>query len=335
MQGADEEVLLIEDTLSNHTDLTDNEPVLYEVRKQLMREMSTMSSEGEGQGRPVARRRLDSSEKTVQATEAKATGALTQEEKAETGTVKLSVFWDYAKAVGPYTTLVICFLYMCQSAAAIGASVWLSAWSNEASMDRRQNTTSLRLGVYATLGILQGLLVMMSALTMAVGGMQAARLLHHSLLHNKMHSPQSFFDTTPSGRILNRFSKDIYVIDEVLAPTILMLFNSLFNSLSTLVVIVASTPLFAVVIVPLAVLYTFAQRFYVATSRQLKRLESVSRSPIYSHFSETVTGTSVIRAYCRSQDFKVLSDMKVDANQKSCYPYIASNRSEWPCCPIL
>lgn len=69
------------------------------------------------------------------------------------------------------------------------------------------------------------------------------------------------------------------------------------------------------------------QRFYVATSRQLKRLESISRSPIYSHFSETVTGSSVIRAYGRSQDFKAISDAKVDANQRSCYPYIASNRS--------
>lgn len=69
------------------------------------------------------------------------------------------------------------------------------------------------------------------------------------------------------------------------------------------------------------------QRFYVATSRQLKRLESISRSPIFSHFSETVTGTSVIRAYGRVQDFKVLSDTKVDSNQKSTYPYIASNRS--------
>lgn len=70
------------------------------------------------------------------------------------------------------------------------------------------------------------------------------------------------------------------------------------------------------------------QRFYVATSRQLKRLESVSRSPIYSHFSETVTGSSVIRAYGRSQDFETINDAKVDTNQKSCYPYIASNRSE-------
>lgn len=58
---------------------------------------------------------------------------------------------------------------------------------------------------------------MLSAITMAVGGVQAARLLHQALLHNKMRSPQSFFDTTPSGRILNRFSKDIYVIATMLS----------------------------------------------------------------------------------------------------------------------
>ncbi|XP_027481055.2 canalicular multispecific organic anion transporter 2 isoform X7 [Zalophus californianus] len=98
------------------------------------------------------------------------------------------------------------------------------------------------------------------------------------------------------------------------------------SSLATLVVIVASTPLFTVVALPLAVFYVLMQRFYVATSRQLKRLESISRSPIYSHFSEMVTGSSVIRAYGRSQDFKAISDAKVDTNQRSCYAYIASNR---------
>ncbi|XP_041520483.1 ATP-binding cassette sub-family C member 3 isoform X2 [Microtus oregoni] len=326
LQDADEEVLLVEDTLSTHTDLTDNEPSMYEVRKQFMRQMSSMSSEGESQNRPVPKRHMNPSEKETQVMKAKETGALITEETAETGNVKMNVFWDYAKSVGLYTTLAICLLYAGQSAAAIGANVWLSAWSNDAVVDGRQNNTSQRLGVYAALGILQGLLVMLSAFTMVVGSVQAARLLHAALLHNKIRSPQSFFDTTPSGRILNRFSKDIYVIDEVLAPTILMLFNSFFISISTLVVIVASTPLFLVVVLPLAVLYGFVQRFYVATSRQLKRLESISRSPIFSHFSETVTGTSVIRAYGRIEDFKVLSDRKVDTNQKSSYPYIASNR---------
>ncbi|NXT86953.1 MRP3 protein, partial [Anhinga rufa] len=169
-------------------------------------------------------------------------------------------------------------------------------------------------------------IVLICSFTLAMGGINAARTLHAALLENKFHTPQSFYDTTPTGRIINRFSKDIYVIDEVIPPTILMFLGTFFTSLSTMIVIIASTPLFAVVIVPLAILYFFVQRFYVATSRQLKRLESVSRSPIYSHFSETVSGASVIRAYRRVKSFVDISDLKVDENQKSYYPGIVSNR---------
>lgn len=70
--------------------------------------------------------------------------------------VKMNVFWDYAKAVGVCTALVICLLYAGQSAAAIGANIWLSAWTNEAVVAGKQNNTSQWLGVYASLGILQG-----------------------------------------------------------------------------------------------------------------------------------------------------------------------------------
>uniref|UniRef100_A0A4W5LCT3 ABC-type glutathione-S-conjugate transporter n=1 Tax=Hucho hucho TaxID=62062 RepID=A0A4W5LCT3_9TELE len=250
---------------------------------------------------------------------------LIQAETAETGRVS-RVFWEYAKAVGPLLSLVICFLYGCQSAAAIGANVWLSQWTNDAAQNVTQENVSMRVGVYAALGFAQGLLVMVSSFTLAMGNIGAARKLHYALLDNKFHTPQSFFDTTPIGRVINRFSKDIYVIDEALPSTVLMFLGTFFSSLSTMIVIVASTPIFAVVIAPLAFIYIFVQRFYVATSRQLKRLESVSRSPIYSHFSETVTGSSVIRAYGRHNAFVLMSDMKVDENQKSYYPGIVSNR---------
>ncbi|KFO11952.1 Canalicular multispecific organic anion transporter 2, partial [Balearica regulorum gibbericeps] len=251
---------------------------------------------------------------------------LIQAETTETGTVKLTVFWQYVKAVGPVISLVICFLYCCQNAAAIGANVWLSDWTNEPVINGTQHNTAMRIGVYAALGLLQGLIVLICSFTLAMGGVNAARTLHAALLENKFHTPQSFYDTTPTGRIINRFSKDIYVIDEVIPPTILMFLGTFFTSLSTMIVIIASTPLFAVVIVPLAILYFFVQRFYVATSRQLKRLESVSRSPIYSHFSETVSGASVIRAYRRVKSFVDISDLKMDENQKSYYPGIVSNR---------
>uniref|UniRef100_A0AAQ5YZ93 ATP-binding cassette, sub-family C (CFTR/MRP), member 3 n=1 Tax=Amphiprion ocellaris TaxID=80972 RepID=A0AAQ5YZ93_AMPOC len=251
---------------------------------------------------------------------------LIQAETAETGRVKTKVYLEYAKAVGPLLSVLICFLYGCQSAASIGANVWLSQWTNDASSNQTQENVHMRVGVYAALGIAQGILVMISSFTLAMGNIGAARKLHFNLLENKVHTPQSFFDTTPIGRIINRFSKDIYVIDEALPATVLMFLGTFFVSLSTMIVIVSSTPIFAVVIAPLAFVYIFVQRFYVATSRQLKRLESVSRSPIYSHFSETITGSSVIRAYGRHNAFVLMSDMKVDENQKSYFPGIVSNR---------
>ncbi|XP_053309482.1 ATP-binding cassette sub-family C member 3 [Spea bombifrons] len=323
----EEEVLLAEETLSNHTDLVDNEPVANEARKKFLRQISVLSSEGESFHTTSMRRRI-CERKMSETMSAKKPPVekLIQAETTETGTVKMTVFWQYIKAVGLVVSFFICFLYACQNAAAIGANVWLSAWTNEPVINGTQQNTQMRVGVYAALGLLQGLLVMTSSFTLAIAGIGAARKLHAGLLVNKLHTPQSFYDTTPIGRIINRFSKDIYVIDEVIPPTFLMFLATFFTSLSTTIVIVSSTPLFAVVIIPLAFIYFFVQRFYVATSRQLKRLESVSRSPIYSHFSETVTGASVIRAYGRQSSFISLSDGKVDENQKSYYPGIVSNR---------
>uniref|UniRef100_A0A671LLL1 Canalicular multispecific organic anion transporter 2-like n=1 Tax=Sinocyclocheilus anshuiensis TaxID=1608454 RepID=A0A671LLL1_9TELE len=324
----EEEEEFPDDALSNHTDMVDNEPVVNEARRQFMRQMSIMSNDPENPKKMSRRRRCSERRHPESPSEKKELKVekLIQAETTETGRVKLKVYWEYAKAVGPLLSLFICVLYGCQSATSIGANVWLSEWTNDALLNRTQDRVHMRVGVYAALGISQGVLVMFSSFTLALGKIQAARKLHQTLLDNKFHTPQSFFDTTPIGRIINRFSKDIYVIDEVLPSTVLMFLGTFFASLSTMIVIIFSTPIFALVIGPLALIYFFVQRFYVATSRQLKRLESVSRSPIYSHFSETVTGTSVIRAYGRNTAFVLLSDMKVDENQKSYYPGIVSNR---------
>uniref|UniRef100_A0A674BJY3 Canalicular multispecific organic anion transporter 2-like n=1 Tax=Salmo trutta TaxID=8032 RepID=A0A674BJY3_SALTR len=325
----DDEEDFPDDALSNHTDMVDNEPVVNEAKRQFIRQISIISGDLENPKSRSVRKRLCSERKHAESDPEKKlpkVEKLIQAETAETGRVKSKVFWEYAKAVGPLLSLFICFLYGCQSAAAIGANVWLSQWTNDAAQNVTQENVSMRVGVYAALGMAQGLLVMVSSFTLAMGNIGAARKLHYALLDNKFHTPQSFFDTTPIGRVINRFSKDIYVIDEALPSTVLMFLGTFFSSLSTMIVIVTSTPIFAVVIAPLAFIYIFVQRFYVATSRQLKRLESVSRSPIYSHFSETVTGTSIIRAYGRHNAFVLMSDMKVDENQKSYYPGIVSNR---------
>ena len=87
-----------------------------------------------------------------------------------------------------------------------------------------------------------------------------------------------------------------------------------------------STPIFAVVIVPLGLLYIFLQRFYIASSRQLKRLESVSRSPIYSHFQESVLGNTVIVATKQIDRFIEENEKRIDYSNSFYYPNVVSQR---------
>ncbi|XP_061089116.1 ATP-binding cassette sub-family C member 3 isoform X3 [Conger conger] len=254
-----------DDALSNHADMGD-EPVVNETRRQFIRQISVISNDMENPKKMSIRTRRCSERKHVEPVQEKkqqTVEKLIQAETAETGRVKLKVFLEYAKAVGPLLSIFICVLYGCQNAAAIGANIWLSDWTNDAVnvRNRTELNTEMRVGVYAALGLTQGILVMISSFTLAMGNIGAARKLHSALLDNKFHTPQSFFDTTPIGRIINRFSKDIYIIDEVLASTVLMFLGTLFHSVSTMIVIMITTPIFAVVIVPLTAIYIFVQVF--------------------------------------------------------------------------
>ncbi|NXT94482.1 MRP1 protein, partial [Anhinga rufa] len=164
------------------------------------------------------------------------------------------------------------------------------------------------------------------SMVVSIGGIFASRHLHLNLLHNVLRSPMSFFERTPSGNLVNRFSKEIDTIDSTIPPIIKMFMGSTFNVIGACIIILLATPIAAVIIPPLGLVYLLVQRFYVATSRQLKRLESVSRSPVYSHFNETLLGVSVIRAFEEQKRFIKQNDMKVDENQKAYYPSIVANR---------
>ena len=108
---------------------------------------------------------------------------------------------------------------------------------------------------------------------MAKGTVIASRTLHNSLLERILRSPMSFFDTTPLGRIVNRFSKDIDTIDSTIPHTIRGWLLCLLAVVTTFLLIGFETPIFLLVILPIAIIYYFIQKFYVSTSRQLKRLE--------------------------------------------------------------
>ena len=118
------------------------------------------------------------------------------------------------------------------------------------------------LGGYAGLGVTQAVCVLISSLCLALGSKIASRYLHQSILVNVMHLPMSFFESTPLGRIVNRFSKDISTIDDKVPMSLVSFFRTFCTVLGTVIAISFATPIFLVVIVPLGALYFFIQVSY-------------------------------------------------------------------------
>ncbi|XP_064537336.1 multidrug resistance-associated protein 1 isoform X5 [Drosophila montana] len=253
-------------------------------------------------------------------------GKLIETEKSQTGGVDFAVYKHYIKSVGIFLSIATLVLNFVFQAFQIGSNLWLTQWSNDKAVEHDTGLRNMYLGVYGAFGFGQVLAYMGSSLVLAIGCVRCAIAIHAQLLSSVLHWPMELFETTPQGRILNRFSKDIHVVDATLPMLLRVVLFCAIAVLATIVVISISTPIFLAVIVPIAFIYYFAQRFYVATSRQLMRLESVSRSPIYSHFGETVTGASTIRAYTVQDRFIDESDNKVDKNQVCKYPSLIANR---------
>uniref|UniRef100_A0A672LWS9 ABC-type glutathione-S-conjugate transporter n=1 Tax=Sinocyclocheilus grahami TaxID=75366 RepID=A0A672LWS9_SINGR len=255
---------------------------------------------------------------------------LIEKEAMETGRVKFSVYLQYLRSMGWCLVTWSFLFYFIQNVAIIGQNLWLSDWTDDSveyfNITYPNHIRDTRIGVFGALGVAQGFLVFLGTILLADGSISASRTLHTSLLSNILKVPMVFFDTTPSGRIVNRFAKDIFTVDEMIPMSFRSWILCLLGVLGTLFVICLATPIFTAVVVPMAVIYYFVQRFYVATSRQLRRLDSVSRSPIYSHFGETVSGLSVIRAYGHQQRFLKQNEDTIDQNLKSVYPWIVSNR---------
>uniref|UniRef100_A0A8U7N2J6 ABC-type glutathione-S-conjugate transporter n=1 Tax=Corvus moneduloides TaxID=1196302 RepID=A0A8U7N2J6_CORMO len=256
---------------------------------------------------------------------------LIEKEAVETGRVKFSMYLRYLRAVGLCFSFWIVMGYVGQYVAYVGSNLWLSAWTDDAQHYVNQTYPTqqrdLRIGVFGALGVSQGEGGRTAVPTRLIcGAMRASRVMHQQLLSNILRVPMSFFDTTPTGRIINRFAKDIFTVDETIPMSFRTWLSCFMAIISTLIMICLATPFFAVVIVPLSVFYYFVLRFYISTSRQLRRLDSVTRSPIYSHFGETVSGLSVIRAYGHQERFLKHNETTMDINQKSVYSWIISNR---------
>jgi ATP-binding cassette subfamily C (CFTR/MRP) protein 1 len=255
------------------------------------------------------------------------TGQLMTIEGSAKGQVSWSVYKQYAQACSLAGVAAVLAFQCASQAAQVGSNVWLKHWSSNNTQDGANNRVWLYLSIYALIGWSTTIFAFLQTMTMWVFcAIRSAKYLHSSMLTSVIKSPMSFFDTTPLGRILNRFSKDEHTIDEVLPRNFNMYIRVLAQVIATILIIIFSTPFFLLLIIPLFFIYMSVQRYYLATSRELKRLDSIGKSPIYSHFQETIQGVSTIRAYDQQRAFIYQNQSKLDSNQRAYFPSISCNR---------
>ncbi|KAL0903582.1 hypothetical protein M5K25_027971 [Dendrobium thyrsiflorum] len=207
------------------------------------------------------------------------------------GRVEFDVYKSYATFVGWPLVVLIALSAIFMQASRNGNDLWLSYW------------VDARVGTDYT----------------------AFYLVHLELLSKIVNAPVQFFDRNPSGRILNRFSSDLYMIDDSLPFILNILLANLLSLVGIAVVLSYAQIVVLLLIFPFWYIYRKIQFYYRSTSRELRRLDSVSRSPIYSSFTETLDGSSTIRAL-KSEDFFMAKFSKhVALYQKTSYSEITAS----------
>uniref|UniRef100_A0A1I8HCF8 ABC-type xenobiotic transporter n=1 Tax=Macrostomum lignano TaxID=282301 RepID=A0A1I8HCF8_9PLAT len=257
--------------------------------------------------------------------EAAADGTAADAEAREFGSVDSAVYLAYAHSVGwllaAAVLLSLVLMQVRRSFIDLGnmpfngsrnaSDLWLAAWTG----NRTGHSTQFYLAVYGGLAGANSVFTLARALLFARGGLRAAQLVHKQLLLSVLRAPVQFFDSCPLGRLVNRFSSDLYTVDDTLPFQLNILLAQLterldlqaFGLAGTLTVICLSLPAVLLLLLPLACCYWSVQDRYRATSRELKRINSVALSPLYSHYLETLAGLPVIRGHGRQSLFLALN----------------------------
>ena len=266
---------------------------------------------------PKAKRALTTLSKRT-----KATRLVTAEGRVKGGTSKRTRL-AYLKAfggLGAVGTVIVCQIWYQLSS--VAASWWLGYWSAKP----KTLGTALGLEVYTGLSVAAVVLSCIAYYAMSLAGQRAARRMHDNLLDGLLYAPMEFFDSTPVGRLINLFSKDLYTIDEELPQTLTMWLTVLAMVLMTIATITFATPWFLAVAAPLGLIYMGTQRYFIPTVRELKRLDATSRSPIFSSFSETLDGATTIRAFRAQDRFYHTVTQRLRTNLRAYFLGTACNR---------
>ncbi|XP_059873311.1 ATP-binding cassette sub-family C member 8 isoform X3 [Delphinus delphis] len=245
----------------------------------------------------------------------------------------------YLSSAGILLLSLLVFSQLLKHMVLVAIDYWLAKWTDSAlilsptsrncSLSQAQEC-SLDQTVYAmvftvlcSLGIV---LCLVTSITVEWTGLKVAKRLHCSLLNQIILAPMRFFETTPLGSILNRFSSDCNTIDQHIPSTLECLSRSTLLCVSALAVISYVTPVFLVALLPLAVVCYFIQKYFRVASRDLQQLDDTTQLPLLSHFAETVEGLTTIRAFRYEARFQQKLLEYTDSNNIASLFLTAANR---------
>ncbi|XP_042316522.1 ATP-binding cassette sub-family C member 4 isoform X2 [Sceloporus undulatus] len=264
--------------------------------------------------------------------------ALPEESRSE-GKIGFNIYKKYFAAGANYFVIfILLFLNILAQVAYVLQDWWLSHWAKEqqklnVTIEGNTGINQTRtldlewyLGMYAGFTVVTVLFGILRTILMFHVLVNAAQTLHDSMFQSILKAPVLFFDTNPIGRILNRFSKDIGHLDDLLPLTFLDFVQTFLQICGVVAVAIAVIPWVLIPLVPLLILFIVLRRYFLDTSRDIKRLESTTRSPVFSHLSSSLQGLWTIRAFKAEQRFQELFDAHQDLHTEAWFLFLTTSR---------
>ncbi|XP_035695292.1 ATP-binding cassette sub-family C member 9-like isoform X1 [Branchiostoma floridae] len=268
---------------------------------------------------------------------AAAEGKLVADEERSVGSVKVQHYLTYAAACGSIIVIFVLLSQLAKQGLQVGIDFWLSAWATAGSAALAMNNTAVNqtfgnatqappavdvnyyiIG-YTGLALAAITVTAFASVVTILSMIKGAKNLHEAMVRNIVLAPMRFFDTTPTGRVLNRMAEDTATIDLRLPFMMEHLIRVILLVCSALLVNAVVTPFFLIGAIPIIILYFIVQKYYRATAREIQRLDNINKSPVFAHFSETLGGLTTVRAYRMEKRFSSSIMDKLDRSNTPFY----------------
>ncbi|CAN6270976.1 unnamed protein product [Urochloa humidicola] len=249
---------------------------------------------------------------------------LIQEEEKESGRVSWRVYKLYmTQAWGWWGVVVILVVTLLSEGSSMASNYWLSYETSGGPVF----DTSIFLGVYASIVVTTIILEMITTIIVTFLGLQSAQAFFNKMFDSILRAPMSFFDTTPSGRILSRASSDQSKIDTSLVFYVGFATSMCISVVTSIAVTCQVAWPSVVAVLPLLLLNIWYRNRYIATSRELTRLQGVTRAPVIDHFTETFSGAPTVRCFRKEDEFYQTNLDRINSNLRMSFNNYAAN--EW------